>query len=55
MRNEELRETLTRFGIFVIPRELKATVGIPHRKIQLDVTKSRILSLWDCRALKGSQ
>ncbi len=40
MRNEELRETLTRFGIYVIPRELKATVGIPHRKIQFDVTKA---------------
>ena len=55
MRNEELRETLTRFGIYVIPRALKETVGIPHRNIQLDVTQSIILSLWDCRALKGSQ
>ena len=55
MRNEELRETLTRFGIYVIPRELKETVGIPHRNIQFDVTKSIILSLCDFLALKGSQ
>ncbi len=40
MRNEELRETLTRFGIYVIPRELKATVGIPHCKIQFNVTNA---------------
>jgi len=49
-----LQETLTRFGIYVIPRRallitlLLPDVGIPHRLIPVDVTEKNCSSLWDC-------